>query len=272
MSAQGSPPLGDGTCPGRVSCGDLGKALRYDIAEEDEGDLSPLGADRSSDGGRQAPGDSQASAGQEVANEHGKGGNEAEELVSRAKVGSEISYEVRWAGLDDVEQDTMGKVSKLRMMGLGKVVIDVQGVLLAKGRPGPAAFPHTMADVGTGSGKALDTSAARSSISAKRRSGTGTFSMYKHVVASERSREALWVGVAGRRRDEQAHCEMHNTVLRNTEKQALGLHGTTVVSCKVARGASEAPSAKRRPSLTGFPMTCDRERAYRAGQGQALHW
>ena len=88
--------------------------------------------------------------------------------------------------------------------------------------------------------------------------------MNKHVVASERSREALWVGVAGRRRDERAHCEMHKTVLRNTEKQALGLHGTTVVSCKVARGASEAPSAKRRPSLTGFPMTCDRVRTEKA--------
>ena len=42
----GLAPLGDGTCPGRVSCGDLGRALRYDIAEEDEGDLSPRGADR----------------------------------------------------------------------------------------------------------------------------------------------------------------------------------------------------------------------------------
>ena len=102
-----------------------------------------------------------------LANEHGKGGNEAEELVSRAKVGSGISYEVRWAGLDDVKQDTMGKVSKLRMMGLEKVVNDVpvyaQGVLSAKGRPGPAVIPHTRADVGTGSGKALDTSAARRS-------------------------------------------------------------------------------------------------------------
>ena len=80
------------------------------------------------------------------------------------------------------------------------------------------------------------------------------------MVAPERSEDALWVGVAGRRRDECAHCEMRNTDLRNTGKQVLGLHGSTVVSCKVAHGASEAPSAKRRPSLTGLLMTCDRVR------------
>ena len=42
----GIAPLGDGPCLGRVSCGDLGRALRYHSAEEDEGDLSPRGADR----------------------------------------------------------------------------------------------------------------------------------------------------------------------------------------------------------------------------------
>merc|ERR1719384_1954738 len=36
-----------------------------------------------------------------LAREMGKYGNEVEELVSRAKIGNELAYEVRWAGLDD---------------------------------------------------------------------------------------------------------------------------------------------------------------------------
>merc|ERR1719413_123209 len=50
----------------------------------------------------------------ELAKVHGKYGNEVEDLVSRAKIGSELAYEVRWAGLDDPKQNTMEKLSKLR--------------------------------------------------------------------------------------------------------------------------------------------------------------
>merc|ERR1719411_860068 len=36
-----------------------------------------------------------------LAKEHGKYGNEVADLVSRAKIGSELAYEVAWQGLDD---------------------------------------------------------------------------------------------------------------------------------------------------------------------------
>merc|ERR1719326_583796 len=55
-----------------------------------------------------------------LAKEHGKYGNEVGELVSRAKIGSELAYEVKWEGLDDAKQNTVEKISKLRMMGLDK--------------------------------------------------------------------------------------------------------------------------------------------------------
>lgn len=68
----------------------------------------------------------------QLATEHGKYGKQVADLVSRAKVGSEIAYEVQWEGLDDVKQNTMEKVSKLRMMGLEKVVIACDERIAAK--------------------------------------------------------------------------------------------------------------------------------------------
>jgi len=41
-------------------------------------------------------------------------------------------YEVAWAGLDDVKQNTLEPVSKLRMMGLDKVVIACDERIAAK--------------------------------------------------------------------------------------------------------------------------------------------
>merc|ERR1719291_1461307 len=38
----------------------------------------------------------------QLAKEHGKYGNEVFDLVSRAKIGSELAYEVQWKGLNDV--------------------------------------------------------------------------------------------------------------------------------------------------------------------------
>jgi ATPase subunit of ABC transporter with duplicated ATPase domains len=67
-----------------------------------------------------------------LAKEHGKYGNEVEELVSRTKIGSELAYEVRWKGLDDPKQNTMEKMSKLKMMGLDKVVIACDERIAAK--------------------------------------------------------------------------------------------------------------------------------------------
>jgi elongation factor 3 len=63
---------------------------------------------------------------------HGKYGNEVEELVSRTKLGSELAYEVRWKGLDDPKQNTVEKISKLKMMGLDKVVIACDERIAAK--------------------------------------------------------------------------------------------------------------------------------------------
>jgi len=63
---------------------------------------------------------------------HGKYGNEVEDLVSRTKIGSELAYEVQWKGLDDVKQNTVEKISKLKMMGLDKVVIACDERIAAK--------------------------------------------------------------------------------------------------------------------------------------------
>lgn len=67
-----------------------------------------------------------------AAKEHGKYGNEVEELVSRTKIGSTLAYEVRWKGLDDPKQNTIEPISKLKMMGLDKVVIACDERLAAK--------------------------------------------------------------------------------------------------------------------------------------------
>lgn len=58
-----------------------------------------------------------------LAKEHGKYGNQVGELVARSKVGNQLMYEVKWAGLDDPKQNTIVPISKLREMGLDKVVI-----------------------------------------------------------------------------------------------------------------------------------------------------
>jgi ABC-type dipeptide/oligopeptide/nickel transport system ATPase subunit len=67
-----------------------------------------------------------------LAKEHGKYGNEVAELVGRTKQGSTLMYEVRWAGLDDVKQNTLEPISKLRAMGLDKVVIACDERIAAK--------------------------------------------------------------------------------------------------------------------------------------------
>jgi len=68
----------------------------------------------------------------QLAKEHGKYGNEVEELVSRTKVGSQLAYEVKWKGLDDPKQNTIEPISKLVAMGLAKVVIACDERIAAK--------------------------------------------------------------------------------------------------------------------------------------------
>jgi ATPase subunit of ABC transporter with duplicated ATPase domains len=67
-----------------------------------------------------------------LAKEHGKYGNEVEELVSRSKLGSQMAYEVRWKNLDDPKQNTVEPISKLVAMGLSKVVIACDERIAAK--------------------------------------------------------------------------------------------------------------------------------------------
>jgi len=67
-----------------------------------------------------------------LAKEHGKYGNEVEELVSRTKVGNNLAYEVRWKGLDDPKQNTIVPISQLKQMGLDKVVIACDERIAAK--------------------------------------------------------------------------------------------------------------------------------------------
>jgi ATPase subunit of ABC transporter with duplicated ATPase domains len=67
-----------------------------------------------------------------LAKEHGKYGNEVEELVSRAKLGSQMAYEVKWMTLDDPKQNTIEPISKLKAMGLEKVVIACDERIAAK--------------------------------------------------------------------------------------------------------------------------------------------
>jgi len=76
--------------------------------------------------------DDEAERRKSLAKEHGKYGNEVEELVSRTKVGSQLAYEVRWKGLDDPKQNTIEPVSKLKTMGLDKVVIACDERIAAK--------------------------------------------------------------------------------------------------------------------------------------------
>jgi len=68
----------------------------------------------------------------QLAKEHGKYGNEVGTLVSRTKMGTELAYEVMWAGLDDPKQNTVEKISKLKAMGLAKVCIACDERIAAK--------------------------------------------------------------------------------------------------------------------------------------------
>jgi len=68
----------------------------------------------------------------DLAKVHGKYGNEVDELVSRTKVGTQLAYEVKWKGLDDVKQNTIEPISKLVSMGLSKVVIACDERIAAK--------------------------------------------------------------------------------------------------------------------------------------------
>jgi len=67
-----------------------------------------------------------------LAKEMGKYGNEVADLVSRTKLGSQLAYEVRWAGLDDPKQNTIEPLSKLKAMGLDNVVIACDERIAAK--------------------------------------------------------------------------------------------------------------------------------------------
>jgi elongation factor 3 len=67
-----------------------------------------------------------------LAKEMGKYGNEVEDLISRTKLGSQMAYEVKWAGLDDPKQNTIEPISKLVAMGLSKVVIACDERIAAK--------------------------------------------------------------------------------------------------------------------------------------------
>merc|ERR1719382_2449153 len=67
-----------------------------------------------------------------LAKEHGKYGNEVGALISRTKMGTELAYEVMWAGLDDPKQNTIERISKLKAMGLAKVCIACDERIAAK--------------------------------------------------------------------------------------------------------------------------------------------
>jgi elongation factor 3 len=67
-----------------------------------------------------------------LAKEHGKYGKEVEDLVSRTKLGTQLAYEVKWKDLDDVKQNTVETISKLKTMGLEKVVIACDERIAAK--------------------------------------------------------------------------------------------------------------------------------------------
>jgi ATPase subunit of ABC transporter with duplicated ATPase domains len=67
-----------------------------------------------------------------LAKEHGKYGNQVAELMSRTKMGSTLAYEVRWEGLDDPKQNTVETITKLKKMGLDKVIIACDERIAAK--------------------------------------------------------------------------------------------------------------------------------------------
>jgi len=77
-------------------------------------------------------GDEEAERRVALAKTHGKYGNQVGDLMSRTKLGSQLAYEVKWAGLDDPKQDTIETVAKLKMMGLDKVIIACDERIAAK--------------------------------------------------------------------------------------------------------------------------------------------
>jgi len=68
----------------------------------------------------------------QLAKKYGKYGNEVGDLLSRTKLGSQLAYEVQWKGLDDPKQNTIEPISKLKSMGLDKVVIACDERIAAK--------------------------------------------------------------------------------------------------------------------------------------------
>lgn len=57
----------------------------------------------------------------DMATKHGKRGKEVESLLSRAKKGKKILYEVKWRGMDDPKQNTYESVQTLRLLGVEKM-------------------------------------------------------------------------------------------------------------------------------------------------------
>jgi ATPase subunit of ABC transporter with duplicated ATPase domains len=67
-----------------------------------------------------------------LAKQYGKYGNPVGELLSRSMAGKTLMYEVQWEGLDDPKQNTMEPISKLKQMGLDKVIIACDERIAAK--------------------------------------------------------------------------------------------------------------------------------------------
>lgn len=76
--------------------------------------------------------DEEAARRAKLAKIHGKYGNEVEDLLVRSKQGATLVYEVKWVGLDDPKQNTIEPISKLKKMGLDKVIIACDERLAAK--------------------------------------------------------------------------------------------------------------------------------------------
>merc|ERR1719498_2044913 len=76
--------------------------------------------------------DEEAARRAKLAKQYGKYGNQVRELVSRSQTGKTLMYEVAWQGLDDPKQNTQEPITKLKMMGLDKVVIACDERIAAK--------------------------------------------------------------------------------------------------------------------------------------------
>jgi len=68
----------------------------------------------------------------DLAKVHGKYGAQVDKLVDRTKVGTQLAYEVKWQGMDDVKQNTIEPISKLIAMGMSRVVIACDERIAAK--------------------------------------------------------------------------------------------------------------------------------------------